>query len=387
MADYWKSQPKKFCTYCKCWIADNKPSIEFHERGKNHKENVIKKISEIKQKSMAKAKADEKMSKEFAAMEEAALKAYEEDLKRLEGIQPASVGPVGPSIEERRARDEQKRMEIEALEKHHAKRQWTKSFSPEGYPYFYNLLTGETQWEEPEGFIEKNEEKETKSTWMEGVSEEGYKYYYNSETGESRWEKPEDFDNNLLPSDKKDSPDAIDASDAADKQEAAHPEVEPEATDPKVTTNTTSEESQPAEDTALTPSIAQTPKIPFKTEKENKSDSDEISDPESKQEKVEEKKDPPPKPAVKKPAKPNPYGVWETIQEEEDPYEKVDLELPNVQYYEPVISVPYEQEPKVKFKEKTITSLGDSIAGASVFKRRKLENVKSRNIRQRLNDQ
>lgn len=24
-ADYWKSQPKKFCDYCKCWIADNRP--------------------------------------------------------------------------------------------------------------------------------------------------------------------------------------------------------------------------------------------------------------------------------------------------------------------------------------------------------------------------
>lgn len=33
---------------------------------------------------MAKAKQEERMSKEFAAMEEAALKAYQEDLKRLE---------------------------------------------------------------------------------------------------------------------------------------------------------------------------------------------------------------------------------------------------------------------------------------------------------------
>ncbi|XP_032082374.1 WW domain-binding protein 4-like [Thamnophis elegans] len=83
MADYWKSQPKKFCDYCKCWIADNKPSVDFHERGKNHKENVAKKISEIKQKSLDKAKEDAKMAKEFAAMEEAATKAYQEDLKRL----------------------------------------------------------------------------------------------------------------------------------------------------------------------------------------------------------------------------------------------------------------------------------------------------------------
>nr|KAF6371159.1 WW domain binding protein 4 [Myotis myotis] len=73
MADYWKSQPKKFCDYCKCWIADNRPSVEFHERGKNHKENVAKRISEIKQKSLDKAKEEEKASKEFAAMEEAAL--------------------------------------------------------------------------------------------------------------------------------------------------------------------------------------------------------------------------------------------------------------------------------------------------------------------------
>lgn len=24
-ADYWKSQDRKYCDFCKCWIADNKP--------------------------------------------------------------------------------------------------------------------------------------------------------------------------------------------------------------------------------------------------------------------------------------------------------------------------------------------------------------------------
>lgn len=38
---------------------------------------------QIKKKSMDKAKQEERMSKEFAAMEEAAERAYQEDLKRM----------------------------------------------------------------------------------------------------------------------------------------------------------------------------------------------------------------------------------------------------------------------------------------------------------------
>ena len=45
--EYWKSNPRKFCDYCKCWFADNRPSIEFHEVGKKHKENVAKRLQEI----------------------------------------------------------------------------------------------------------------------------------------------------------------------------------------------------------------------------------------------------------------------------------------------------------------------------------------------------
>lgn len=29
-ADYWKSQEKKYCDFCKCWIADNKPVSNFN---------------------------------------------------------------------------------------------------------------------------------------------------------------------------------------------------------------------------------------------------------------------------------------------------------------------------------------------------------------------
>lgn len=45
---------------------------------------VLNFLVQIKKKSQQKAKQEERMSKEFAKMEEAAMKAYEEDLKRME---------------------------------------------------------------------------------------------------------------------------------------------------------------------------------------------------------------------------------------------------------------------------------------------------------------
>ncbi|OON22866.1 U1 zinc finger [Opisthorchis viverrini] len=47
MADYWKSNPKKFCDVCKCWMADNKISVQNHESGLRHKANVEKKMNEL----------------------------------------------------------------------------------------------------------------------------------------------------------------------------------------------------------------------------------------------------------------------------------------------------------------------------------------------------
>lgn len=70
-ADYWKSQGRKFCDFCKCWIADNKPSIDFHEGGKKHKENVSKRLKEIHKNSAKQAKQNKKI---------------EDDIKRMENV-------------------------------------------------------------------------------------------------------------------------------------------------------------------------------------------------------------------------------------------------------------------------------------------------------------
>uniref|UniRef100_A0A3Q3N9E2 WW domain-binding protein 4-like n=1 Tax=Labrus bergylta TaxID=56723 RepID=A0A3Q3N9E2_9LABR len=346
MADYWKSQPRKFCQYCKCWIADNKPSVEFHERGKNHKENVAAKISEIKKKSLDKAKQDEKNSKQFAAMEEAAMKAYQEDLKRMEMEAPPPQAKP--------------------------KKQQKKEKSDDGHTYYYNSVTGESRWETPEGFQGHS------GTWMEAFSPEGYTYYYNTETGESSWEKPGDFPSIVPP--------GTESNWEGERQkEPSTPQPEPPSgeEEEKESSNGTSTAQEPEvpEQTGQQQSV---PKISFRTKKEEEVPSTTAEPEGKKEEEVAQKVTLRVTPA-KRPKAATPYGVWEQIQEEKDPYANVDLQLP--QWEGGTVSAPsvLPPEPKPKFKERIITSLGEE-GGSTSFRKNKTQNGKSRSIRQRDND-
>lgn len=61
----------------------NRPqSIVFHEGGKRHKENVAKKLSDIARKSQKDEKERKKMDQHMRQMEDAALKAYAQDIAR-----------------------------------------------------------------------------------------------------------------------------------------------------------------------------------------------------------------------------------------------------------------------------------------------------------------
>uniref|UniRef100_A0A8C9T0Y6 WW domain binding protein 4 n=1 Tax=Scleropages formosus TaxID=113540 RepID=A0A8C9T0Y6_SCLFO len=387
-ADYWKSQPKKFCQYCKCWIADNKPSIEFHERGKNHKQNVTAKIDEIKKNSIEKAKREERMSKEFAAMEEAAMKAFQEDLKRLESESGVPEAPKKKQ-EPQAAAASSKQLES-----------WVKGVTDDGFTYYYNTLSGESQWDKPEGFKEGKKKSREKqggskyskgSPWMEALSPDGYTYYYNTETGESSWEKPADYVPQVAGSSSEDSRGQEDLPSPQPEPLSGEENSSGAASSGAASSGAESEDPKEPKVPKISFRKKKEEKLPTSEQKEDNKDEDKDTNGSNSENEDKDKGGSQAAPQVEIPAKKsrkmNPYGEWEQIQKEDDPYEQVDLQLPQVESTEETTGaseVP--AEPKVKFKERAITSLGDEGDAGAVFRKRKLDNGKSRSLRERGKD-
>ncbi|XP_057350436.1 WW domain-binding protein 4 isoform X2 [Manis pentadactyla] len=355
MADYWKSQPKKFCDYCKCWIADNRPSVEFHERGKNHKENVAKRISEIKQKSLDKAKEEEKASKEFAAMEAAALKAYQEDLKRLgleSEISEPSISPVTSTVPPPSASKQQK--EKKKKKKDPSKGRWIEGITSEGYHYYYDLITGESRWEKPDDFI-----PHTGDLLSSKASEKSLGTLEESKSSDVH-------------------------SDSDGEKEAEKREVSTETQKLKIKFKVKNKNSgKGTEPETVKKKNIQQQNLSgpngkgTEPETQKKKNVQQQNSSGSNEEKSKVYK------------KSNPYGEWQEIKQEIESHEEVDLELPSSENeYVSTSEADVGVEPKVVFKEKTVTSLGIVADGvAPVFKKRRIENGKSRNLRQRGDDQ
>ncbi|XP_059478064.1 WW domain-binding protein 4-like isoform X3 [Neocloeon triangulifer] len=335
MADYWKSTEKKFCDFCKCWIANNRASIDFHEKGKRHIGNVEKKIKDIGRKSQKDQKAKDYEARQVKMMEQNAMKSYmndvylkadyssqfvelPEDYAPAEGVAGPSAMPTVQTQADLQAeakkkikeQAEMKKMQIQAeKDAMEAAAKRAESYKP-----LVKLGPGATSTEVlgTEKLRPKNYRFQKKlPNWYEAKTEEGVSYYWNIITKATTYEKPEDGFVSL--------------------------------------------ELQ---------------------ERNKKEDEEKLK---KKEQQWQIMKNP-----LKNPLpeceKPNPYGAWTEVKSAEET-EQVDLQLPHNNRFQPVLPVFTEEEiPEIKFKEKVVKST--ATAGSSsepvAFKKRKIQNFRGR---------
>ncbi|KAF2368036.1 U1-C C2H2-type zinc finger [Trinorchestia longiramus] len=156
MTEYWKSNARKFCDYCKCWFADNRASIDFHEAGKKHKENVAKRLKEIGVKGREDYENSLRVDDYMREMEQAALKAYQSDISANPDLTGSAINNIA---KEKNADIVIKSDPPKATTEHLNNSDWYEAKSSDGRSYYFHIETKETRWDEPSDFISLEEQK------------------------------------------------------------------------------------------------------------------------------------------------------------------------------------------------------------------------------------
>ncbi|KAJ8247061.1 hypothetical protein GJAV_G00258320 [Gymnothorax javanicus] len=244
---------------------------------------------------------------------------------------------------------------------------WLQGVTDDGQTYYCNTVTGEAQWEMPEGFqgedkmagqTESENEKSAGGRWMEVLSPDGHTYYYNTETGESSWEKPAEF-----------APlgevSCVTAGEGQGREDLHPPEPEPLSGEEESSTETETDVEE-AEDSRMLQRRKKEEDDDYEEEVDNdihddsNNDNDDHDDDETSPPEEEEEEEIP----AKKARKTSSLAVDEQTEEEQDLKEPSDKE-----------------EHEVKIKECSVAPAVDTEATpATVSRKRKLENGKSRKL-------
>ncbi|KAL7677871.1 hypothetical protein ACOME3_004105 [Neoechinorhynchus agilis] len=139
MADYWKSNPRKYCEYCDCWFASNPISIRHHERGNRHKCNVNRKLEKLKQEAERGVYVNNMVQGVLSHIEKAALNKYKTDKK--DDIFVASA--YGREVKQRQNIVQSSE---DKTSNHSSVLQWIESKTVDGKIYYHNPATREIIW-------------------------------------------------------------------------------------------------------------------------------------------------------------------------------------------------------------------------------------------------
>ncbi|XP_045447414.1 WW domain-binding protein 4 [Melitaea cinxia] len=158
MTTYWKSQDRKYCEFCKCWFADNKVSISFHENGKKHKENVKKHINQLSKRSAKEFKQKEKIENDIKKMEAAAMTAYLKDIQNNADLTSQSINEMlevsGNTSKDIIVPSSSSKKDVPV---------WKEVKNEENdSTYFWNMETNETTWDPPDNYVSLAQQEQKK---------------------------------------------------------------------------------------------------------------------------------------------------------------------------------------------------------------------------------
>ncbi|KYN18676.1 WW domain-binding protein 4 [Trachymyrmex cornetzi] len=371
-ADYWKSQGRKFCDFCKCWIADNKPSIDFHEGGKKHKENVSKRLKEIHKNSAKQAKQNKK---------------FEDDLKKMENkilmisnhsffVTPQNCNRIPSAAPETvprfKSNSEQFLPKVDPCDP------VTLSKGAPSFPRVQqqhsgeNRTPGKSKSGKAKGKGKKTQEDDrstapVRKLWYEARSPEGYTYYWHIETNESVWEPPEEGYMTFTEQEEEAKEEVI--------QRELMEQLDKEEADKKAD--------------ILEEQRANVEREKMKEFRKQSVENDDVQDAEEnveiKKRAVEEER--PYRRDYSVPERPQPYGSWQVV--ETTKKKPVDLQLPKQQKQIQLPTFTKIEPPPLQrtFKEKTViqinTGNSDDEETATTFKKRK---IGKKNVRKRTTD-
>ncbi|XP_043268919.1 WW domain-binding protein 4 isoform X2 [Venturia canescens] len=417
-ADYWKSQGRKFCDFCKCWIADNKPSIEFHEGGKKHKENVGKRLKEIHKNSAKQAKQTRKFEDDLKKMESAAMAAYLKDVesnnvdltaekimreklntseKTESPENPNRMPSASPDTVPRFNKNRNYRdnpSDVDYCDPYaQAKRNHQEAkLASQGVLTACSASENKTQSKSNKASRDKRKGKRPQEDqpanrtllqklWYEARTSEGYTYYWHIETNESVWEVPaEGF-----------------MSIAEQEEEAKEQAIQQQFLE-QIDKESSEEKAQLMEERRANAERERLREIRKRRNEARKKDElgevkkeikEEIPDEtmgddfdSEYEEKIPYRRD------YSVPEKPDPYGPWQTVQViNQKPV--VDLQLPKKKapLVVPLLHNPDSAPSKRIFTEKVVTQLSDGDSDSekvpTTFKKRKFG---MKNVRKRMTD-
>jgi WW domain-binding protein 4 len=199
MTDFWKSGERHFCTFCKCWLAGNKISINLHESGNHHKSMVKAKLEQLRKANIEKERQDKQMNETLGKMELAAHESYRRDMVAqatnvLNNSQTDTSSSSNVNLPSKLKRPINQPVQVQC------KKPKFVIKTPTPQPVFEPIVTSSESDKEVESKPEAPKEEEEaaattdntdqEGTWYESKTDAQESFYWNDITGESTWTPP-----------------------------------------------------------------------------------------------------------------------------------------------------------------------------------------------------